>query len=272
MKRKIDSNSVQVDESNQIDHQAAHEDDKSSSNPPSYGSQLYWETRYKTFFDTCHAAQENQDANEASAVQNQSIIHVKEAPEPGHPWYFTYDELKPLLFPLVIMNNITQQRIEKPSTQEGLLLKTENHDTQDIYTKHVQCHGSTNILEIGCGDVPLGIDLFRDIQRHYQETTACETNYRITCFDYSASVIQHLNTRLELEKEIFNKALIHLEFKVHDATDLPYKDNVFSVIIDKGTIDARMSDMDSGCNDCVKMVYEAARLLIHEGTFTCMTF
>jgi hypothetical protein len=269
MKRKIDSRDVPV-----VNRVTAEEDTQPLTSP-AYGTRVYWESRYQSFFEQCQPVAESQTSHEA--ISSTIISKSEDQPEPGHPWYFTYDELKPLLLPLVIgepVDDLDESSTQQPCIVQDLKRKID-HDS-DSHTQvteetnasqHIQPPIIKKILEIGCGDVPLGVDLWRDIHLHYKDTTPGPNvpNYHVTCFDYSESVIQHLNTLpLELEKD--TRSLAKLEFKVHDARVLPYKDQVFSLIIDKGTIDAQMSDIDHGHDDCVKMVYEAARLLVYNGT------
>jgi len=70
--------------------------------------------------------------------------------EPGHSWYYTYEELRPLLAP--VLRSSSSQR---------------------------------SIIEIGCGDVPLGSCI-----QHDDELNSFTS--RIVCFDYSVAIIKLL--------------------------------------------------------------------------------
>jgi len=201
-----------------------------------------------------------------------------------------------------------------------------------------------SILEIGCGDAPLGEELRDDLRnleqqrrrrRQTAENDTVKSNLlvdRIVCFDYSKSVIDMMNKRKEPEQErkrstpvkerialgrqdddnelandttatdrkmkakgeatqqqhtkqqtngepntttslILNTTTVEdslvvvptLHYRVHDARNLPYNDGEFDVIIDKGTLDAMISDEEDGQTSCIKIVAEAARLLSVNG-------
>ena len=58
---------------------------------------------------------------------------------------------------------------------------------------------------------------------------------------------------------------VTLEFATVDARKLPYPSAQFALVLEKGTLDAILSDPVDGTNDCVAVVAEAARVLIPGG-------
>ncbi len=124
---------------------------------------------------------------------------------------------------------------------------------------------SRKFLEIGCGDVPLGSELCIDLIS-LQKSSNVDAKKRIQeiiCFDYSNKCIEQLLCQQKEKKD--GKANLRVDYKVHDARDLPYKDKEFNVIVDKGTLDAMLSDEVEGSRNCVKIVSEAARILRVDG-------
>ena len=162
------------------------------------------------------------------------------------------------------------------------------------------------ILEIGCGDVPLAPDLYHDLIQENTSTTRTQkenTNEmdnvnnqsplvveQIIAFDYSQPVIDLLIKRQKEEQQEHNvstcdfdmnetvqskvsqeqhvNTISNVEYKVHDARDLPYSNSSFNVIVDKGTLDAMLSDEEHGKINCIQIVSEASRLLAMDGTFS----
>ncbi len=87
---------------------------------------------------------------------------------------------------------------------------------------------------------------------------------RIVCFDYSETVIDAL-LKKQQEEESQSKNRLSVEYKVHDARDLPYSDREFHVVIDKGTLDAMLSHKEDGKDNCIKILSESARILEENG-------
>jgi len=123
----------------------------------------------------------------------------------GHSWYFTYPELSPLLVPLM--------------------------------------EGGGDVLEIGCGDMPLGPGIAGEgIVRG-----------KVICTDISKSVIE------EMKKE--SGAIGEVEYVVDDATSMIFEDGSFHLIVDKGTLDALLSTPKSGITISRKVIGEMSRCL-----------
>lgn len=282
----------------------------SQDEPPPYGSQEYWENRY---------------AESASA---------------GHSWYFTYDELRPLLLPLLLGRDGADASADDEDDDDGdeweevgdddddeeeaaegeINDHEENEDEEDEGTKdHSPRAGGGNgsnsgdddddndgaphakeehlpksVLEVGCGDVPLGHPLLLDLLS-MQKDTGADANLvvkEIVCNDYAKSVIdalreqqkEHwlaggvkgsyesadgrdgrkierlaLNKAIKGEKDPTDKPTLDVTYVVEDARDMAYKDETFDLIIDKGTTDALLSDKEEGISNCVKVISEMGR-------------
>jgi len=61
--------------------------------------------------------------------------------------------------------------------------------------------------------------------------------------------------------------LLDVQYEVADARKLNYDDGFFDVIIDKGTLDAMLSDKEYGVSNCKAIVAEVARVLSVGGYF-----
>lgn len=310
---------------------------------PLYGSQDYWDQRYKKNYFSL--------PNDASEGKEDGGVRVSdEEASPGFSWYFNYQELKPLLLPLVLGSNRNDQDEDEDDNEEwsseeyeeedmegeeeeeeediaddvedvdeeeddnkdgnsslgGKVgnafehaddSKNENEHTKDDSGKHetlVDTAANTDdaediqqsndeedsteyeidpnrpprkVLEIGCGDVPLGEELCKDIVKlgKTYDMDARNIVSSIICFDYVQCCIDVL--RDKQEKEVNGTTTgttnnrLQVEYKVHDARSLPYKDQEFHVIIDKGTLDAVLSDKLQGKSNCIKILSEAARIL-----------
>jgi len=129
---------------------------------------------------------------------------------------------------------------------------------------------SCSTLEIGCGDVPVVPELARDIVQ--------ETNLMVNavCMDYSAPVIDYLKQKHKLEakdgwqrkrknneeensqemrwptkctktsQDDINAPCVQVQYAVADATKLLYQDSQFDIILEKGVLDASLSDKHGG--------------------------
>eukprot|EP00536_Pseudo-nitzschia_multiseries_P011704 jgi/Psemu1/260060/estExt_Genewise1Plus.C_4120007 len=235
---------------------------------PEYGSQEYWEDRYKSNPDDQHQKGEDD-------------------PEPYHAWYFKFEDLAPLLMPLILgddeEDNHENEEIDLEQNEAGNENGNEsgeesddfeviemNHDDDDdeepVFRVGLAKDGPISVLEVGCGDAPLGRDLALSIQ-DYGVTTEQDPStiiQKIVCLDYSKNVIetmkdeQQKNQGQSDEKE--KGPQVHYE--VADARQLSYKNESFEMILEKGTLDAMLSDSNgSGQENCRKIVSECARVL-----------
>lgn len=373
-------------------------DNNDSSNiqpPPLYGSQKYWEQRYQKL-NSMDVVNQLENNNKLSACEKRSTKNRKtkkeeevndeiddDNPSPFHAWYFTFEELVPILMPLVIdeyekfqqnlssnhaaasekeeeedddekmktnsaiksdgayknvndnhqkaQNNRREETDNDVEETEDEEEETENDDAEendvdeweevpddydivdeedddeiDEPRQKLTINGPISVLEIGCGDVPLGIGLVNELKKLQVSTGTKSTRIveKILCTDYSPSVIEvlkrlHKNKRKlsssasslaskRIAAEGSNNAAttttngsnnqdaddnddnggtdVPIEFVVADARKLPYANESFHLLLEKGTMDALMSDPKVGTSNCIQLVTECARVLAIGGT------
>lgn len=273
---------------------------------PSYGSQQYWDERYKKNYSS---DTKDKDKDESKVKHSKKDDTADDEASPGFAWYFTYDELKPLLLPLVLGRDEAEEEwsdcddemeeilegdddevdeADGNSDEEGdedddeaveedqESFQEEEEDEEDNDAEETPQEiefanfeldpnrSPRSVLEIGCGDAPLGEELCKNIHEIQEKTKidAKKIAERIICFDYSKSCIDLLEDNQKAQKSEYG---LQVQYKVHDARDLPYNDKEFDVIIDKGTLDAMLSDKVQGAKNCVKIISEAARTLAIDG-------
>lgn len=246
---------------------------------PSYGSQNYWDERYKNNYG------------------NDAIKSEEQEGEAGFSWYFTYEELSPLILPLVLgrdddddedwssdEEDEVEEEIEeeeeideedenidqdagKIEEEEDIHENIEEEDTTEFLPTLKKMDGKTpaKILEIGCGDVPLGNGLCEQLLTMEQNSDVKlkEVVENIICFDYSKACIDILQKIQSQQTQ--KKDCLQVDYKVHDARNLPYESRSFQLVMDKGTLDAMLADKVEGHGNCVKIVSEAARTLVMDG-------
>ena len=294
------------------------------STTPAYGSQAYWEERYQNF--------NNDNSNKVDSNNVNIPKPTEDTPAPFHAWYFSFDELKPIVMPLILGEkedaetetdaiettasepNKEEDTSEEannddnnPSTEEE---EREDNENEGEWEEVAEGDGSEEeideeprvvitantpltVLEVGCGDVPLGTGLAEEITQLAASTGQEATSIvdKIVCTDYSPAVIDMLN-RLqhtkrkephisadnppEAEKTFREEtdrsheggaAGIPIEFEVADARKLSYTDGSFHLVMEKGTMDAMMSDPDVGASNCRQLISECARVLAVGGCF-----
>lgn len=298
---------------------------------PAYGSQAYWENRYR----------------------NKSDGHdqrIEDDPDPYHAWYFKFADLEPILLPLIVgsddsidedaeensneeicdatlkdnevdsSSQMLPQTIDSPgsnsdptklplqqnneSFEDDLEQKKKNLDADksNIGTKYEEeesksqvcndiesvewteieneeeeetlCSSTIrvglaknspiSVLEVGCGDAPLGQDLANSIEeyaiRNRRESSTLIK--KVICSDYSKNVIDTMK-REQKQKQLQSKMKgIPILYEVDDARNLCYDNQSFEIILEKGTLDAMLSDSDGhGQKNCRKIVSECSRVL-----------
>lgn len=308
------------------------DEQKNDDPPPPYGSQSYWENRYKKL-------------KKGSKEDEEDLRY--------HSWYFTYAELRPLLLPLILggrnesmqlilSNNVSEAEARNDdgdaSTgqtnnkfEEGDEDKTkldeagedraettddleeeegeeedengegseddENEEEEDeaesdeneqeddefeevsdgdeedsdeeettLERDGLAKNGPISVLEVGCGDVPLGTELAAELIRLEEQTgeKATKIAKRVVCCDYSDSVIAAMKDELtkKTTDDTNHTQLSNIaEFVVEDARKMTHEDCTFDLVLEKGTLDAMLSDKESGAKNCVAIVTECARVL-----------
>jgi hypothetical protein len=301
------------------------DDTGSSSSPPPYGTKEYWEDRYKRL-----QTEKSKESSEGD----------EEQPDPFHAWYFNYEELAPLILPLILgdseatddddsepptrlIENVPEEKetghaavsndsnhsksdekIEESPT-EGVVTRPqgepsaceEEHDStssreggdsdnadDDDDDEFVEVgddddeedededgppsrsglakDGPIEILEVGCGDVPLGKDIIAGIQELENSKDAIVTEKilkRVICVDYSTIVIEAMISKEKSDSA--GKRSVPLEYVCADARKLPYENEQFQFILEKGTMDAMLSDLKTGSDNCRAIMAEMARVV-----------
>jgi hypothetical protein len=115
-----------------IDTESSSSDAIKQSKPsiPDYGSKDYWEARYKS-----NLLSANDDINTAStnadeAEQGTRIvdgIELSTEVQAGHAWYFSYEELRPLILRLVVDCDDDKEEVCFSSTKTQYTKKEYGH-------------------------------------------------------------------------------------------------------------------------------------------------
>lgn len=271
---------------------------RADESTPAYGSKEYWEQRYKRF--------------RVGTEKTGEIASVDDEPDPLHAWYFTYDELAPLILPLILgEENTPEIEIEmengSKSDNEGddqeVLAgesKGDGEASPDMLTgedgaaeeldgdgdnEEEWCEeeeeeqgdeddgperpglvskGPIEILEVGCGDVPLGDDILAGLVQLESKLPQKIEKILIgvVCMDYSKNVIDSL----EKKGSQATGGNISIVYDCEDARKMKYASERFGLILEKGTMDAMLSDSKEGGENCREIVAEMARVLAIGGT------
>eukprot|EP00584_Thalassiosira_punctigera_P004976 CAMPEP_0172531968 /NCGR_PEP_ID=MMETSP1067-20121228/5178_1 /TAXON_ID=265564 ORGANISM="Thalassiosira punctigera, Strain Tpunct2005C2" /NCGR_SAMPLE_ID=MMETSP1067 /ASSEMBLY_ACC=CAM_ASM_000444 /LENGTH=528 /DNA_ID=CAMNT_0013316415 /DNA_START=152 /DNA_END=1738 /DNA_ORIENTATION=- len=322
---------------------------------PKYGSKDYWEARYKSHLPGVEVMPKNAKVNGVSECNSDStaiekyertnkgeisyvldnVVLSKEATKPGHEWYFSYDELRPLILPLILGNTENEVMVneytedneswveeeddgneseeisntehnenhsdggenkEKPilCDKEGTAANDESHednsasknaedDSEEENYKASFLTGELDqtkcrpkrVLEVGCGDMPLGTSLVSDLIS-MQTDTGLNCQFvveEVACIDYSENVVRRLieNQKGTLAKDNTQPQTpsvneLQPTFRALDARSLPFPSNTYDLILEKGTLDAMLSDEEEGLDNCIQIVKEMARVTSEGGT------
>lgn len=257
--------------------------------PPPYGSKDYWERRYQSLKDDLGKLHEKTILDCASANNDE----VK--PDPFHAWYFNFEELAPLILPLILGEQVgdaseSEDVIESDQhddyqgdcdrkkarddtescgsneSDQDLDEDDADNDTQSqIIRTGLAQTGPIRVLEVGCGDVPLGRDLISSILELEAHVGVDASNVlrEVVCLDYSENVIEAMTRDQKLRRGKSSKAdSVTLKYQVADARQLPFEDDTFELLLEKGTLDAMLSDRDgNGAENCRKIVGECSRVV-----------
>ncbi|KAH9614014.1 hypothetical protein KSS87_022803 [Heliosperma pusillum] len=128
-----------------------------------------------------------------------------------------------------------------------------------LILEHIKPHSS--VLELGCGNSQLSEEMHKD----------GITN--ITCTDLSPVAVHNLHTRLS------SKGFKEIKAMVADMLDLPFKDETFDVVIEKGTMDVLFVDSGDPWNPqaetvrkVMTMLQGVHRVLKPDGIFISISF
>lgn len=239
--------------------------------PPAYGSQTYWEERYQK---NLRVGTEDEGDAESDVI-------------PYHPWYFTYQELSPLILPTIIgsyaehetedagdeatLAEVEKEPVAKNEGSESSGDGEEEEDGEQEMSERegLAKDGPISIIEIGCGDVPLGKDLALELS-NLEATTGSKADQvvkEIVCCDYSATVIYLCkeNQRREMGNMLRNGKPFLVDYVTADARKLQYPDSRFHLVLEKGTLDAMLSDKETGVDSSTRVMMECARVLKEGG-------
>jgi hypothetical protein len=89
--------------------------------------------------------------------------------------------------------------------------------------------------------------------------------YRRTVSGSRAEQPDQKKSRIELPPGCVDVKHIPLKFAVVDARKMPYENETVTLILDKGTLDAMLSDKKDGENNCIQTLSECARVLAEGG-------
>ena len=107
----------------------------------------------------------------------------------------------------------------------------------------------SSMLEIGCGDSPLLAALVK-----HEEMAHISKDDKLYGIDFSKEVIKKLLS----DKDMSNDKIV---YEYMDATKLTYANELFDLILDKGTLDAVLCDKKSGIRNGLAVVSECVRVL-----------
>ncbi|CAF3754875.1 unnamed protein product [Rotaria sordida] len=124
-------------------------------------------------------------------------------------------------------------------------------DLANILCKYIKSRDE--VLVIGCGNSTLSNDLYDTGIEH------------ITNIDLSDKVIKQMKKQNEIKRP-------NMKWLPMDARQMTFDDNQFSVVLDKGTIDALMSNKsEQVLSDIDQILHQIDRVLRMTGRFICIT-
>ncbi|KAI3441331.1 Methyltranfer_dom domain-containing protein [Psidium guajava] len=119
----------------------------------------------------------------------------------------------------------------------------------------------SSVLELGCGNSQLSENLYKDGVT------------RITCIDLSAVAVE------SMQKRVLSKGYKEIKVLEADMLDLPFGDECFDVVIEKGTMDVLFVDSGDPWNPrpatvakVMLMLQGVHRVLKPDGIFLSITF
>lgn len=296
MKRKATSKPA----SNDAEGSNKDTEQSTTSPDPDYGTKEYWEARYKSHKLLDGDIKANADGDSANYDGTRIVDGVKLSDEvqARHAWYFSYEELRPLILGLVTETDDNEvdvdeyvsddgsdawEEVEEDGDEDGdndedfddlsdPPASSDEVDPLEAHIKQSKLESHKSVLEIGCGDVPLGWELATELNS-LQQSTGCNARNAVSsieCIDYSENVIGDLNKQLldEMQKQRQDATTkyeelippIHPKFTAYDARSLPHESNSVSIILEKGTLDAMLSHPTEGISNSISIVKQMARV------------
>jgi len=111
---------------------------------------------------------------------------------------------------------------------------------------------NVEMLLVGCGNSPLGEKFYDDGFRN------------ITLVDFAEAAIAFMKTRSANKRP-------ELKYYAMDVCRLPFVDNTFKVVIDKGTVDCVLCDIDPKVK-MDQLLSHISRVLTEQGVFLVVSF
>lgn len=141
----------------------------------------------------------------------------------------------------------------------------EDEEEEELNLDSAQYSIPKKVLEIGCGDVPLGSGLVDDLISMQSKSSKLAKSVvkEVTCIDYSETVVQNLIREQKGgggSKCKKSSNTLEVKYEILDARKLPYDANSYDLIFEKGTMDAMLSDASEGVENCIQIVCEMARV------------
>ncbi len=235
--------------------------------PPPYGSQEYWEERY----------QKNQRLIKSNGEDTSDAL-------PYHPWYFSYSELSPLILPIILGGHdrgvnllggcIKEEKgdisdAEDGESQEGELVENKSNN------RNSEAQPSVDGEEENPQDDIDDSEEAEEYDEEYEEDFDSDDEEDDTeeseglAKDGPISIIEIGGGDMPLCRDLVMH-LISLEGTTGitaDARKLPYPDCSFDLVLEKGTLDAMLSDKEDGESNCVLIMTECARVLKERGKY-----
>ncbi|KAF5185857.1 Methyltransferase-like protein [Thalictrum thalictroides] len=132
---------------------------------------------------------------------------------------------------------------------------------QHLIQQHIPSNSNYSVLELGCGNSKLCEELSKDGITD------------ITCIDLSPIAVENLRSRL------LDKGYKDIKVLVADMLELPFGEELFDVVIEKGTMDVLFVDSGDPWNPRVEtvnkvttMLKEVHRVLKQDGIFISISF
>ncbi|KAL5715104.1 hypothetical protein ACHQM5_016980 [Ranunculus cassubicifolius] len=132
---------------------------------------------------------------------------------------------------------------------------------QNLIQKYIPPNSESSVVELGCGNSKLGEELYKDGITD------------ITCIDLSPVAVQ------KMQKRLLDKGYKDIKVLVANMLQLPFAEESFDVVIEKGTMDVLFVDSGDPWNPRAEtvekvttMLKEVHRVLKRDGIFISISF